>query len=137
MWKSYLTITPCRSISKNKVIYTDHYTSLLNFKNLPLKNKEGGWDNYKASMSSTRTMSRASVYKLLYVMNKDTRISARTPVGDTEYRDTREGWGQGTIEGAVCSAVNLDNGIRYFFQFSDYEISYGDCLLSLQFFKMT
>ena len=68
-------------------------------------------------------------------MNKDTRISVRTPLGDTEYRDTGEGWGQGTIEGAVCSAVNLDNGIRDFFQFNEYEISYGDFLLSPAIFQ--
>ena len=30
---------------------------------------------------------RGKVYKLLYEMNKDTRISVRTPVGDTEQRD--------------------------------------------------
>ena len=72
---------------------------------------------------------RGKVYKLLYEMNKDTRISVWTPVGDTEQRDTGEGWGQGTIEGASCSAVNLDNGVRDFFQTSEYEISYGDVQL--------
>ena len=56
------TMTPCRPISRTKVMYPDHYASLLIFKNLPLKskqkvggpkftiwntNKEGGWENYK------------------------------------------------------------------------------------------
>ena len=55
-------MTPCRPISRTKVMYPDHYASLLIFKNLPLKskqkvggpkltiwntNKEGGWENYK------------------------------------------------------------------------------------------
>ena len=55
-------MTPCGPISRTKVVYPDHYASLLTFKNLPLKskqktggpkftmwntNKEGGWDNYK------------------------------------------------------------------------------------------
>ena len=34
---------------------------------------------------------RGKLYKLLYEMNKDTRIKVRTPVGDTEERDTGEG----------------------------------------------
>ena len=72
---------------------------------------------------------KGKLYKLLYVLNKDTRISVRTPVGDTEQRNTGEGWGQGTIEGAICSAVNLDNGVRDFFATSEYEISYGDVML--------
>ena len=57
-----LTKTPCRPLSKNKVVYPDHYSLLLRFKNLPLKivgktagvkftlwntRKEGGWETYK------------------------------------------------------------------------------------------
>ena len=41
-----------------------------------------------------------------------------TPVCDTEERDVGEGWGQGTIEGAICSAVKLDNGVVDFFKTS-------------------
>jgi hypothetical protein len=37
----------------------------------------------------------------MYEMNRNTRISVRTPVADTEWRDVGEGWGQGTIEGAI------------------------------------
>ena len=68
-------------------------------------------------------------------MNKDTRIKVRTPVGDTEERDTGEGWGQGTIEGALCSAVNLDSGVRDFFQNSEHEVSYGDVMLGPALFQ--
>ena len=68
---------------------------------------------------------RGKLYKLLFELNKDTRISVRTAVGDTEQRETGEGWGQGTIEGAICSAVNLDNGVRDFFCNSEHEVSYG------------
>ena len=57
-----LTMTACRPISKTKMVYPDHFSSLLIFKNLPLKsdhsydgpkftlwhtNKEGGWENYR------------------------------------------------------------------------------------------
>ena len=58
-----LKITPCRPISKTKMVYPDHFSFLLTFKNLPLKinvkncvpkytlwntNKEGGWEKYTA-----------------------------------------------------------------------------------------
>ena len=52
-------------------------------------------------------------------MNKNTRISIQTPVGLTEERDTGEGVGQGTLEGAIISAVNLDNGVQDFFHDSE------------------
>ena len=76
-----------------------------------------------------RSNVRGKLYKLIYEMNKDTRISVRTPVGDTDMRDVGEGWGQGTIEGASCSAVNLDKGVTDFFADSEYEVSYGDVVL--------
>ena len=43
----------------------------------------------------------------------------------TEEEDTGEGVGQGTLEGAIVSAVNLDSGVNEFFHDSEYEISYG------------
>ena len=78
---------------------------------------------------------KGKLYKLLYEMNKDTRIVVRTPVGDTEQREVGEGWGQGTIEGAIVSAVNLDNGVRDFFDGSEYELSYGDIVLAPALFQ--
>ena len=36
------------------------------------------------------------------------------------------GVGQGTMEGALISSVNLDNGVREFFAKSEYEVSYGN-----------
>ena len=59
---SNLIITASRPVSRNKLVYPDHYSSLLVFKNIPLKtsqsctgpkftlwntNKEGGWKKYK------------------------------------------------------------------------------------------
>ena len=63
-------------------------------------------------------------------MNKNTRISVQSPVGITEERDTDEGVGQGTLEGSIVSAVNLDKGVDDFFRDSEYEVNYGE--LSLQ-----
>ena len=69
---------------------------------------------------------RGKLYRLLFEMNKNTKISVQTPVGLTEERDTGEGVGQGTLEGAIVSAVNLDNGVNDFFHDSEYEVSYGN-----------
>ena len=45
-------------------------------------------------------------------------------VGITEEEDTREGAGQGTLEGALVSAVNIDKGVNDHFKDSEYEVSY-------------
>ena len=69
---------------------------------------------------------KGKLYRLLYMMNKNTRISVQTPVGPTEEEDTGEGVGQGTLEGALVSSANLDSGVDDFFHNSEYEISYGE-----------
>ena len=66
---------------------------------------------------------RGKLYRLLFEMNKNTKISVQTPVGMTGEEDTGEGVGQGTLEGALVSAVNLDNGVNDFFYDSEYEVS--------------
>ena len=72
---------------------------------------------------------RGKLYRLLFNMNKNTRIRVQTPVGLTEECDTGEGVGQGTLEGALVSAVNLDSGVNDFFCDSEYEVNYGDVAL--------
>ena len=67
---------------------------------------------------------KGKLYRLIYMMNKNTRIRVQTPVGLTHAVDTGEGLGQGTIEGAIASAINLDNGVSDFFADSDDEIHY-------------
>ena len=68
-------------------------------------------------------------------MNKNTRITCRTPVGDSTPKEIGEGIGKGTIEGALCSAVNLDQGVTDFFANSEYEVSYGDVVLRPALFQ--
>ena len=58
---------------------------------------------------------KGKLYRLLYHMNENTRIQIQTPVGPTEECEVGETLGQGTVEGAVASAVNLDNGTSDFF----------------------
>ena len=46
-------------------------------------------------------------------------------MGLTYETDRGEGVGQGTLEGALVSAANLDSGVRDCFQNSEHEVSYG------------
>ena len=57
-------------------------------------------------------------------MNKNTRIVVQTPVGLTSECEVGETLGQRTVEGAVASAVSLDNGVRDFFDDSEDEVYY-------------
>ena len=59
-------------------------------------------------------------------MNRQTKIRVKTPVGPTDEVDTGEGVGQGTLEGAIVSAINLDNGVHDYFSDSEDELNYGD-----------
>ena len=67
---------------------------------------------------------QGKLYRLLYLMNRNVRIQVQTPVGPTSKMDTGETLGQGSVEGAVASAVNLANGVRDFFDRSEDEICY-------------
>ena len=54
---------------------------------------------------------KGKLYKLLYNMNKSTRIKVQTPVGLSHSEETGAGITHGSVEGAVSSAVNLNNGV--------------------------
>ena len=69
---------------------------------------------------------KGKLYRLFYALNKNTRFSVLTPVGLTEEISRGEGLGQGTGEGALISAVNLDGGVRGYFANNDLEVSYGN-----------
>ena len=58
---------------------------------------------------------KGKLYRLVYKMNENIRIAVNTPVGQTEFEDTGEGIGQGTSDGAILSAVNLDSGVKHEF----------------------
>ena len=55
------------------------------------------------------------MYRLLYNLNKNTKIKVRTPVGDSEWAEIGPALGQGGIESAVISSVSLDNGFKDYF----------------------
>ena len=64
-------------------------------------------------------------YRLLYELNKDARITVRTPVGDSEKRETGENIAQGSTEGSLTSSSNLSSGVKDFFEESEHEVHYG------------
>ena len=65
------------------------------------------------------------VYRLWYNLNKNTKITIQTGVGLTDARDTGETLGQGTVGGALASALNLDEELNAHFEDSPAEICYG------------
>ena len=72
---------------------------------------------------------RGKLYRLIYKMNQNTQIRVQTPLGLTDRSDVGESVGQGTVDGAVISAVNLDNGVEDFFRNSEHEVNYGEIML--------
>ena len=67
---------------------------------------------------------KGKVYRLLYKMNQNTVIKVSTPVGTTGEASTGETVGQGTIEGAILSAVSIGGGVEEYFRDSPYELWY-------------
>ena len=86
----HLAFTPGRPISKKKIIYSDHRSSILEFRNIPLKikansvgvkfsmwntNKVGGWDVFKAMTENNEKLENAAIE------NEDT-TKAMKVIGD-------------------------------------------------------
>ena len=78
---------------------------------------------------------RGRLYKLIYELNKDRRISVRNAVGESEKRSTNEGLSQGSIDAGITSSVNLGKGIDDFFETSDEEMFYGSVKILTQSFQ--
>ena len=72
---------------------------------------------------------KGKVYRLLYRMNEKTTIKVSTPVGPTEEACTGETVGQGTVEGAILSAVSIGGGVEEYFRDSPYEVWYDSVRL--------
>ena len=68
---------------------------------------------------------QGKTYRLWFKLNQNTRIAVKTGAGLTEERDTGETLGQGTVGGALASALNIDEELNAHFEESQSEISYG------------
>ena len=69
------------------------------------------------------------VYRLWFKLNENTRIAVKTGVGLTDERETGETLGQGTVGGALASALNIDEELDCHFEDSPVEICYGSTRL--------
>ena len=78
---------------------------------------------------------RGKLYRLLFMLNKNTIVKVNTGVGTTEEAETGENIGQGTGEGAIISAANISDGITKAFKHSSQEISYGEEMLQPLLFQ--
>ena len=58
-------------------------------------------------------------------MNSKTKIKIKSGVGFSDTKESGENIGQGTVDGAIISAANLDDGITTYFEDSTEEICYG------------
>ena len=75
---------------------------------------------------------KGKIYRLLYLLNKDTRIKVKTNVGLTSEAETGENVAQGTVESSLLSSANVDKA----FETSPKEISYAEINLQPHCSKM-
>ena len=68
---------------------------------------------------------KGKLYRLLFLLNKDTKIAVKTGTGVSETAETGENVGQGTVEGAIVSASSVDKTVINVFSQSKLEISYA------------
>ena len=55
---------------------------------------------------------KGKLYRLIYQMNKNSRIKVKTPLGLTEAKDTGPLVAQGSVDGAVLSSNNSGKGLK-------------------------
>ena len=70
------------------------------------------------------------LYRLWFMMNKDSQICVKTGFGMTDTAPTGENVAQGSIGGGIISALNLDKTVGGHFKGADSEVSYGTTRLS-------
>ena len=73
---------------------------------------------------------KGKVYRLMFEMNKKSRIKVKTPVGLTTSEETGPVVAQGKPESGILSSVNLDKDVDVTFKGSDCEIRYYDTPLA-------
>ena len=72
------------------------------------------------------------LYRLLFQMNKNVRLTIQTPVGDTPSANTGPIVTQGGVDGAVMSSVSIGNDVSDAFKEKEdeYEVKYENVQLS-------
>ena len=70
-------------------------------------------ENLKDAMDSLYDSKvKGKLYKLVYMLNKDTEIQVKTGVGTTEKAKTDENVTQGSVDGAVTSSSSISKGVN-------------------------
>ena len=77
-----------------------------------------------------RSNIRGKIYRLLYELNRNVRITVQTPVGPTESKDIGPAVTQGGIDAPISSANNMANGVEEAFKDSKNEAKYKELALA-------
>ena len=77
---------------------------------------------------------RGKLYRLWYMLNRDTQIRVKTSFGMTGVATTGENVAQGSIGGGLISSLNLDKTVTSYFSGAD-DASYMDLKLSPLLFQ--
>ena len=72
---------------------------------------------------------KGKLYRLIYQMNKNSRIRVKTPLGLTEAKETGPLVAQGLVDGAVLSSNNSGKGVNEEFNEPEKEIKYENLVL--------
>ena len=69
------------------------------------------------------------LYRLIFELNRTTNLRVQTGVGTSRAIKVGPNITQGSVGGALISAVNLDHTVNQYFSKSDHEISFIDLRL--------
>ena len=58
---------------------------------------------------------RGKLYRLVFMLNKDTKIQVKAGVGMTETAETNENVSQGTNDSSLVSSSNISKGVNEVF----------------------
>ena len=84
---------------------------------------------YDVCQELHRSQVKGKLFRLLFNLNKNTRIKVKTPVGTTTSKDTGPIVAQGSAEAGIMSSVSLDNGVDVTFVNKEDEVVYHDLVL--------
>ena len=77
---------------------------------------------------------KGKAYRLLFEMNRKSKIKVKTPLGNTEEAETKAHLGQGTVEGAILSANSIYKGVGEYLG-DENDINYGTLVVKSLLFQ--
>ena len=83
----------------------------------------------------SKSQIKGKLYRLLHELNKNNKISVKTPVGESETKEIDKGITQGSISASLTSSSSLSAGVEDFFEESEEEVFYGNLKLLPQSFQ--